>query len=203
MADFMTAFLETKGVEGKYSNHPRDTGGETVWGIARLKVADWVFWPRWDSFKAELGLEAACDHPETLAAVQSWYETSANGPWVKIRGPEIQSQWIANELFDTATNAYHLTAAEFLQRTLNALNRSDMATGPMWEELEVRGGIGPRTLGALREAMARGLGPVIFTYLNCLQGAFYIRLAEIRPENEAFVKGWARRISNRNLSDFA
>jgi lysozyme family protein len=168
MADFMQSFWETKTAEGVYSNNPKDSGGETLYGIAR----------------------------------NFWYKTAPDGPWVKIRGPEISSQWIADELFDTATNAYHITAAEFLQRILNVLNRSDLAGGTLWEELEIKGGIGPKTLGALRTALDRGFGPDIYVYLNCLQGAFYIRIAELDPTKEAFVRGWRKRISGRDISKF-
>lgn len=188
--------------EGKYSNNPRDPGGETVWGIARNRIKDWPFWPRWDQLKKSMGWTAASEAPETLAAVAYWYQNAPDGPWVKVRGSDISSQWIADELFDTATNTGPAVAAAFLQRTLNVLNRSDLAGAPLWEELEVKGGIGPKTLGALRAALARGMGPAVFQYLNALQGAFYIELAEHKPKFEAFVRGWALRLADRNMKEF-
>lgn len=202
MADPLIAIYRTKGAEGAYSNHPNDSGGETLWGISRNNTPTWFFWESWDVLKQSPDPWARANLDEVKKACLEWYEMNPDSPWSKIRGSEIPSQWIADELFDTATNAYHLTAAEFLQRTLNILNRSDRDAGLLWEELEVRGGIGPRTLGALREALARGMGPEIWKYLNALQGAFYVRIAELNPSLEAFTRGWAKRIFERDLSQF-
>ena len=33
--NFEKAFTHTLGLEGKYSNNPNDTGGETMWGITK------------------------------------------------------------------------------------------------------------------------------------------------------------------------
>ena len=202
MADPVLAIRRTLEKEGKYSDHPKDPGGETVWGIARKKNPAWEYWPQWDRLKARLGTAKAADEAEVLKAVGLWYETEPTGPWVQIRGAYITSQWIADELFDTATNTGAGVAAGFLQRTLNALNRSDLGAGQLWEQLEVKGGIGPKTLAALRTALTRGFGPTIWQYLNALQGAFYISLAEKDPRFEAFVRGWALRVFERNLSEF-
>lgn len=35
MSNFEKAFTHTLGLEGKYSNNPHDTGGETMWGITK------------------------------------------------------------------------------------------------------------------------------------------------------------------------
>ena len=35
MSVFEKAFSHTLGLEGKYSNNPNDTGGETMWGITK------------------------------------------------------------------------------------------------------------------------------------------------------------------------
>ena len=32
---FSKSFTHTLGLEGKYSNNPNDTGGETMWGITK------------------------------------------------------------------------------------------------------------------------------------------------------------------------
>ena len=36
MTNFEKAFAHTLGLEGKYSNNPNDTGGETMCGIAKV-----------------------------------------------------------------------------------------------------------------------------------------------------------------------
>ena len=96
---------------------------------------------------------------------------------------------IAAELFDTGVNIGPKTAANFLQRSLNALNRgaSDYA------DIAVDGVIGPATLKALAGfLMRRGAAgeAVLLKAMEALQGERYVRLAETRPANEAFLYGW-------------
>lgn len=202
MADFLTSLILTKGKEGKYSNHPKDPGGETVWGKARAKDPGWWFWNHFDGLKEQMGPVKACDDPETLAAIRGFYEKDPAGPWVRIRGAEISCQWIADEMFDTATNAYWTEANRFLQRTLNCLNRSDLAGGPLWDEMKMDGQLGPKTMASLNTALARGMGKDIWKYLNVLQGGLYFTLAEKDPKFEAFFRGWSARVFERDLKDF-
>jgi lysozyme family protein len=81
-------------------------------------------------------------------------------------------------------------AATFLQRALTALNRN----GNDYADLVPDGRIGDVTLGALDTFLAvRGLSSgetVLLRALEALQGERYLRLAERRPANEAFLYGW-------------
>jgi lysozyme family protein len=80
-------------------------------------------------------------------------------------------------------------AATFLQRALTALNRN----GKDYPDLVPDGRIGPATLGrARRLPRLRGKGgeTVLMRALEALQGERYLRLAEKRPANEAFLYGW-------------
>ncbi len=89
-------------------------------------------------------------------------------------------------------------AATFLQRALTALNRS----GADFPDLVPDGRIGQTTLGALAAFLkVRGKSggeTVLLRALEALQGERYLRLAERRPANEAFLYGWlANRIGSR------
>ena len=88
-------------------------------------------------------------------------------------------------------------AATFLQRALTALNRN----GTDYPDLVPDGRIGPTTLSALDRFLAlRGSGgeTVLLRALEALQGERYLRLAERRPANEAFLYGWlANRIGEQ------
>ena len=89
-------------------------------------------------------------------------------------------------------------AATFLQRALTALNRN----GADYPDLVPDGRIGPRTLAALDtffDIRGRSSGQrVLLRALEALQGERYLRLAERRPANEAFLYGWlANRIGER------
>ena len=82
-----------------------------------------------------------------------------------------------------------MTATGFLQRALNALNRG----GRDYPDIAVDRRVGPRTLAALagflRVRGRTGEG-VLLKALDALQGERYVRLAEARPANEAFLYGW-------------
>lgn len=96
---------------------------------------------------------------------------------------------VAAELFDTGVNMGPTTAAGFLQRALNALNRS----GGDYPDVTVDGTVGPATLAALTGFLkVRGAKgeQVLLRALQALQGARYLALAEARPANEAFLYGW-------------
>ena len=81
-------------------------------------------------------------------------------------------------------------AATFLQRALTALNRG----GTDYPDLTPDGRVGPMTMAALDAFIAeRGKESgeaVLLRALEALQGERYLRLAEKRPANEAFLYGW-------------
>ena len=96
---------------------------------------------------------------------------------------------IAGELFDTGVNMGTATAAAFLRRALNALNRS----GTDYADIPATGAIDARTIAALTAFLhLRGAGgeAVLLKALDALQGERYLALAETRPANEAFLYGW-------------
>jgi len=119
--------------------------------------------------------------------------------WLRPRFDEIarRSARVAAELFDTGVNMGPAVAATFLQRALTALNRS----GGDYPDLVPDGRIGDRTLAAFDAFLAlRGTDSgetVLLRALEALQGERYLRLAERRPANEAFLYGWlANRIGD-------
>src|SRR4051794_12162780 len=120
--------------------------------------------------------------------------------WLRPQFDEVakRSFPIAAELFDTGANMGPCVAATFLQRALTALNRN----GSDYPDLVPDGRIGERTLAALDGFLAkRGSSSgetVLLRALEALQGERYLRLAERRPANEAFLYGWlANRIGER------
>ena len=104
---------------------------------------------------------------------------------------------VAAELFDTGANMGPAVAATFLQRALTALNRG----GRDYADLTPDGRIGPATLAALDAYLEvrgrKGGETILLRALEALQGERYLRLAEKRPANEAFLYGWlANRIGS-------
>lgn len=169
--------------EGGYVDHPDDKGGPTCFGIT-------------EAVARAHGYAGAMKQLPRDTAVSIYRRLY----WLRPRFDEIakHSARIAGELFDTGVNMGPAVAVTFLQRALTALNRS----GKDFPDLTPDGRIGSATLGALDRFLtvrAKGIGEtVLMRALEALQGERYLRLAERRPANEAFLYGWlANRIGDR------
>ena len=169
--------------EGGYVNHPADRGGPTRWGVTEAVArAQGYAGPMRDLPRAEAA---------NIYRRIYWLRPAFDR--VAARAPRI-----AAELFDTGVNMGTAIATGFLQRALNALNR----TARDYPDIMVDRAIGPRTLSALDGFLkARGKGgeAVLLRAMEALQGERYIALAERRPSQEAFLYGWlANRIGDAN-----
>ncbi len=196
MTDFDAAFDATMGHEGGYANDPSDFGGETYRGIARRFHPGWPGWGTIDNIKARSGigltveLERHFDGLDPL--VRDFYRLEF---WLKVGGPELGSQAVADELFDTGVNMGPGRAVEFLQVALNALNRSDRGpAGQYFDDLAEDGDIGPKTLGALQTYRSHDPDRYLLTLLNVQQGAFYLERMRKISSQERFARGWLRRV---------
>ena len=161
--------------EGGYVNHPADRGGPTRFGITEAVA-------RAHGYKGAIrGLPV----DEAKAIYRRIYWLRPGFDRIAERSPQI-----AAELFDTGVNMGPAVAATFLQRVLTALNRG----GSDFPDLVPDGRIGDVTLAALDRFLAvRGAAAgaqVLMRALEALQGERYLRLAEQRPANEAFLYGW-------------
>ena len=165
---------EVIGREGGYSNHPADKGGATRWGVTEAVARAHGYRGNMRSYPRE----------EATAVYRRIYWLRPGFDRVAEHAPRI-----AAELFDTGVNMGPGVAVGFLQRALNALNRgaSDYA------DLAVDRRIGGGTIEALKAFIARrgAAGEaVLLKAIEALQGERYLRLAEERPANEAFLYGW-------------
>ena len=163
------------GREGGYADHSADKGGPTRFGITEAVA-------RAHGYR---GAMRQLPREEAVAIYKRLY-------WLRPRFDEIarRSPRIAEELFDTGANMGPAVAATFLQRALTALNRN----GSDYADLVPDGRIGDVTLAALDAFLAirgRQSGEIVLLRaLEALQGERYLRLAERRPANEAFLYGW-------------
>jgi len=161
--------------EGGFVDHPADRGGATRYGVTEAVA-------RAHGYR---GAMRALPRDEALAIYRRLY-------WLRPRFDQVatRSPRVAAELFDTGVNMGPAVAATFLQRALTALNRN----GKDFADLVPDGRVGPRTLEALDAFLAvrgrRGGETVLLRALEALQGERYLRLAERRPANEAFLYGW-------------
>lgn len=173
---FESAFKHTLGLEGRFSDDPKDSGGATMFGIKeRVARANGYRGPM-----RELDVETA----KRIARRQYW-------DTLRLDDVAAMSSAIAFELFDTGFNAGIGTAGRYLQIALNAFNREEAD----YPDLAADGIVGPMTIATLAEFLDfRGSDGklVMLRALNCLQGAGYIELTQARPKDERFVYGWIR-----------
>lgn len=159
--------------EGGYVDNSDDSGGPTNFGITQAVA-------RANGYDGDMR-----DLPEHLAReiYRKRYIVRPGFDKVAAIDPDI-----ALELVDTGVNMGPQRAGEFFQRALNGFNQQ----GSRYADLFVDGQVGEVTRTALKAYLRwRGAGgkKVMLRALNCLQGAFYIELAESRPKDEAFVYG--------------
>ncbi|HEY4071386.1 MAG TPA: glycosyl hydrolase 108 family protein [Sphingomicrobium sp.] len=161
--------------EGGYVANPADRGGPTRFGITEAVA-------RANGYR---GAMRDLPRDEAAAIYKRLY-------WLRPRLDEVaeHSERAARELFDTGANMGPAVATTFPQRALTALNRN----GADYPDLVPDGRVGPRTLAALDaflELRGKAAGEtVLLRALEALQGERYLRLAERRPANEAFLYGW-------------
>ena len=169
--------------EGGYCDHPADKGGPTCFGITEAVARAHGY----------AGAMRLLPRDEAAAIYKRLY-------WLRPGFDQVarRSAATAAELFDTGVNMGPAVATTFLQRSLTALNRN----GKDYPDLTPDGRIGAQTLAALDAFLKlRGetsVETVLLRALEALQGERYLRLAERRPANEAFLYGWlANRIGER------
>lgn len=125
MAKFVAAYDRMIRLEGGYRLHdvPGDRGGQTYAGIARARNPQWRGWPMIDR-----GITSG---DEIVGAVKEFYRAEF---WAAIHGDSIDSQEIADAIFDFAVNAGIGVAARLAQVVIGA---------------DPDGRIGPVTVAAL------------------------------------------------------
>ena len=160
-------------IEGGYVNNPIDSGGKTNYGITEQVARDY-------GYMGDLR-----DMPRRTA-----FEIYAERYWYPVRAGDLAeiSEALAFEVVDTGINAGIRRAGIFLQRSLNVLNNREK----YYSDIMVDGLIGQATINAVTQYARQRDISVLVKMLNCLQGAFYVELAEKREKDEAFIYGWIK-----------
>ena len=114
MAEFEIAIERTLQWEGGYSTDPHDPGGETLFGISRKMHPEWSGWSRVDELKKHFsgsGLTGVLNADGGLReSAKQFYEENF---WDY---DEIDSQVVANKVFDLGVNLGEHTAVKMLQQ---------------------------------------------------------------------------------------
>jgi lysozyme family protein len=182
MANFIQAFNITMGNEGGYVNNPNDPGGETYAGIAHNFWPNWQGWTYIHTIKAQSteNLDAALKANSNLQAeVQSFYKVNF---WDVISLDYINSQQIANQLFDTAVNMGVGMATRFLQQGVNNLKPNT---------LTVDGVVGAHTIAAVNTANAQDL----YNQVIQLRRYKYLQIIAANPSQAKFEHSWLIRLT--------
>lgn len=172
MADFEQAVKVVLKHEGGYVNHPADPGGATNRGI---------IFSLFKQYAKSLGLEPTVDALKTLTEDQAKFIYREHF-WDKMKGDDIQSQAVAEIVFDAFVNM-GVRAIKLLQIELG---------------VSVDGHIGPVTLAAINHA-APG---VLFEQFKDARTDYYNRLAENKPSMKVFLKGWLNRVNSFNYRNY-
>ena len=174
MADFSKAyaFLVTK--EGSLSDHPADYGGQTYFGIARR------FWPNWDGWQ----YVDANQWNLAQALVPSFYKEEY---WDTIKGDLINSQLIANRLFEQAVNSNAMMVTKNLQEICNALAIHDNAV------IAEDGKMGPGTMARLNAMSSKQYEIAIEFALRAKYLTFLLGRAKEDKTQRVFTLGWINR----------
>ena len=153
MANFETAIEKTLLNEGGYVNDPSDRGGETKYGISKRA------YPNVDI--------------KNLTTDQA-KEIYKRDYWDKLKADNIESQLVANELFDTSVNMGVRTASKLIQGCVDA---------------HPDGIIGNATLQKINEMDEE----LLLLRFKLAKVARYTYLAKKRPANRKYLLGWINR----------
>lgn len=160
--------------EGGYVNDPKDSGGETKYGITVATARAYGY----TGAMRDLPMSVA----ESIYLKRYWQEPGFDR--VDAVFPNL-----AESLLDFGVLAGQATASTQLQRVLNVLNRN----AADYADIAADGRIGTLTIGALRAFLAkRGSegAQVLIGMVAAQQSNHLMTLAERRPKDEAFQYGW-------------
>lgn len=132
MADFQQAYELTIKHEGGWVNDPDDKGGETYRGIARNYHPTWEGWEIIDQIQEK---EKGDVFPEADKQTGDFYRRFY---WDRILGDKINSQDVANQVFDWTVNSG--SAKKQIQKLIN---------NQFGKCLVVDGVFGPKTVEAI------------------------------------------------------
>lgn len=183
MADLQIAEAKTLKWEGGYCNVAGDRGGETIFGIARNMHAKLKLWKILDDYKRGFEsfnkkdykqLEKLClGNAEFKREMDNFYKKEF---WDKIKGDELNSQEVANALYDFAVNSGVARAVKSIQEILG---------------LKVDGSLGSISLKAINEKEGKELCNAL-----CLKREEFLKAIATKGSNVKFLNGWLNRVKD-------
>ena len=151
--------------EGGFSNHPADTGGATMYGVTQRTYDAWRKSLKWPLQPVS---QITRDEAFSLYRAMYWDEAGCD----KLPFP------VSYMVFDAAVNSGPLHADKWLQEALS---------------VKQDGILGPKTLQAVRDAVAASDGVVYYRMIDA-RLKFLVALVKSKPSQMAFLLGWMRRL---------
>jgi len=171
MAEFLQASKFTLKQEGGSSQVIGDHGEETYCGISRKNWPNWQGWAIVDANKP-LDRNEVINSAELSNLVNLFYH---NNFWQKINGDLIDSQKIAEFLFDWYVNSgAHATKA--LQTIIG---------------VDADGAFGAHSVSVLNEANEDS----VYSQFKQARVDFYNNIVQHDPSQQKFLKGWLNRVA--------
>lgn len=168
MAKFLPALQLVLQNEGGLVDSQEDPGGATNFGISL----------RFIKKKVKIDADEAYIRNLSIDDAERIYKQHF---WDRLRIEEIDSQKIANRLFDLAVNCGPRTAVSFIQKSINTIEPS--------AHLVVDGILGIKTLTQINALNVDDL----YHELICHAARFYKSISRSR-QNKIFLKGWLNRL---------
>jgi len=151
--------------EGGFSNHPADTGGATMYGVTQATYNAW----RKSIKKTQQPVgKITQEEAKSLYRAMYWDEAGCD----KLPFP------VNYMVFDGAVNSGPSRSDKWLQEALS---------------VKQDGILGPKTLGALEEALAASDGVIYYRLIDA-RLKFLVALVKSKPSQLVFLLGWMRRL---------
>lgn len=186
MAKFEDSIGYVLSAEGGYSDHPRDPGGETFWGISIR-------------FLEREGIDIDGDGDSDLDDVKALTRADAIAIyatkfWKPLKLHLIDSQAVATRLLDMAVNMGLKRATKVAQRAANKFAEAVdfQESGEPAVRLKLDGKLGPKTRGRLN-GLSKLDWSALMQHLRAEHESYYIALVKKRPDLECFLEGWLNR----------
>jgi lysozyme family protein len=177
MQQFLLAWERTGNLEKGYANVEGDRGGETNFGITIAVARAYGY----DGPMKDLSRDTACSIGKS-----AYWDVNLLDDVAQF------STMLASKLFDIGFLNGAEVAGRFLQRALNAFNRSDLPE-PAYPQLKVDGRLGKMTvsnLGRYWVTKDAAREKVILRAVNCQEGTRFLDIVESDPGQEKFDYGW-------------
>lgn len=156
--------------EGLYSNDKRDSGGETVFGIARNYHPTWEGWKIVDLMKRQPNFPQSLKNNKVLISLKNNFYTKQF--YYPVKADYINNELLALHVFDFGVNAGISRSIKTLQKVVGVVED---------------GIIGKNTLAATNAT-------------DCTQAFINARISYYKKigvgKNAVFLKGWLNRVNN-------